>query len=308
MYGVINLVCHAGTVPATPVPGSLSSVARHVPVVQYFTCQHNSGRQAPNIYHFLQLTMKKVLILSVITVFVFVNQLDLHKTWKVPPSPKKAKKLRASAAPLQLSHVGSQYGGWTYDSSNLTPDSIVYSIGLGTDTSWDEGIMMKHKLNVWGFDPTPMSLEYVRTRQELKHGLFHLTPEGLATVKGSLKFTKPKNKDHVSMRAGEHEGLGEMIEVPVNTLESWMQANGHTHLDILKIDIEGSEYDVLEDWIRRDFFPFDQLLVEWHFRFLPSRDRHDAVLKGLKQRGWNLVHSQNDGQETTFVRSSIRRS
>ena len=109
------------------------------------------------------------------------------------------------------------------------------------------------------------------------------------------------------MRAGDHGGLGEMIEVPVNTLETWMQTNGHTHLNILKIDIEGSEYDVLEDWIRRDFFPFDQLLVEWHFRFLPTMDRHDAVLKGLKQRGWNLVHSQNNGQETTFIRRSTIR-
>ena len=31
---------------------------------------------------------------------------------------------------------------------------------------------------------------------------------------------------------------------------------------ILQMDIEGSEYDVLEDWIDRDYFPMDQLLVE----------------------------------------------
>ena len=226
----------------------------------------------------------------------------------VPPvvpddeSHKPTKKKRQ--APLQLSHVGTDYGGWAYDSSMLTPESIVYSIGLGEDTSWDEGMMTKHILNVWGFDPTPKSLEYVTRRKELMAGgLFHLTPEGLATFKGNITFTKPKDESHVSMRAGVHANLGSTVDVPVNTLDHWMDTNGHTHLDILKMDVEGSEYDVLEDWIARDFFPFDQLLVEWHFRHHPNKERHNAVIRGLEGKGWKTVDSRNNGQETTMMRS-----
>ncbi|KAI2505632.1 methyltransferase domain-containing protein [Fragilaria crotonensis] len=118
--------------------------------------------------------------------------------------------------------------------------------------------MEKHKLNVWGFDPTPKSLEYVSKRDQLKvDGLFHLTPEGLATFKGNLTFTKPNaaRRDQVSMRVGKYSGMGGTISVPVNTLENWMERCGRKHLDILKMDVEGSEYEVLEDWIRRDFFP-----------------------------------------------------
>ena len=82
-----------------------------------------------------------------------------------------------------------------------------------------------------------------------------------------------------------------------------MKLNGHSHLDLLKIDIEGSEYDVLEDWVRRDFFPMDQLLVAWHFRWLKDESRHDRLLRGLQEKGWKLVYSQNEGQEETYVRT-----
>ena len=83
-------------------------------------------------------------------------------------------------------------------------------------------------MNIWGFDPTPKSLEYIAQREELKFdgGLFHLIPQGLATFRGNLPFTnKPKQENYVSMRAGVHANGGSTIHVPVNTLENWMHTN-----------------------------------------------------------------------------------
>jgi FkbM family methyltransferase len=204
-----------------------------------------------------------------------------------------------------LRNVGTEYGGWTYNATGLTPDSIVYSVGLGEDTSWDEGMMRDHGLHVWGFDPTPKSIAYVQNNEALgSHFLF--TPEGLAIKQGTLTFTKPKNSNHVSMRAGTHGGLGPTVDVPVNTLEHWMATFGHSHVDILKLDIEGSEYDVLEDWIRRQWFPMDQLLVEFHQRFFEDPSRHVRVLQGLKENGFEIIHDvRGHGQEITFQRRSV---
>jgi FkbM family methyltransferase len=204
----------------------------------------------------------------------------------------------------KLAHAGTQYGGWTYNETPLNQSSIVYSIGLGEDTSWDEEIIRRYNLTVWGFDPTPKSLSYVKGRKELHDGHFHLVPEGLSTVKKVTTFTFPKNPNHVSMREGVHSNLGSTINVTVNTLDNWMKLNGHFHVDIVKMDIEGSEYDVVEDWIARNFFPMDQLLIEWHFRWLKDKTRHDQLLSELKNRGWHVAHSQKDGQEMTFLRAS----
>jgi UDP-arabinose 4-epimerase len=199
---------------------------------------------------------------------------------------------------LKLVKDGTEYGGWTYDSAAITADSVVYSVGLGEDTSWDEGIIKRFGLQVWGFDPTPKSIKYVRSNVNLGQN-FHFTPEGLGIKKDVLTFTKPQNTNYVSMREGKHDGLGETIEVPVNSLENWMQTFGHTHLDILKIDIEGSEYDVLEHWIQKKWFPMDQLLVEFHQRFFEDKTRHNNVLNGLKANGFQIIHNKG-GQEIAF--------
>ena len=213
---------------------------------------------------------------------------------------------RSATAALSLRRTGTSYGGWTYNATGIAPCSIVYSVGIGEDTSWDEAMLRDHGLEVWGFDPTSKAIDHVHRRrtQQALGPAFHFTNEGLATKQGTLVFTKPLNNSSVSMRQGRlaREGLGEAIEVPVSTLELWMQRNGHTHLDILKIDIE---YEVLEDWIRRRHFPMDQLLVEFHNRFLSDKARHAAVLSGLKDNGFDVIHNYNaQGQELTFQRSA----
>jgi FkbM family methyltransferase len=232
---------------------------------------------------------------------------------KIPYHTAK-KKLNGLSHKISLESHGSEYGGWMCDASAFTSDTIIYDVGLGEDTSWDEGIIKKYDLQVWGYDPTPKSKAHVDARFPTRSGIlrlptrakFHYVPEGLSTSKGVKTFTKPKNPNHVSMRAGNVKGLGATIDVNVNTLENWMKSNGHTRIDVLKLDIEGSEYDVLEDFIQRDYFPFDQLLVEWHFRWdsIPTA-RHKNVLKGLKSKRWVEVHSKNNGQETVFLRKPV---
>jgi FkbM family methyltransferase len=212
-------------------------------------------------------------------------------------------RIRNRNKPVKLVKDGSEYGGWTYNAASLTKDSIIYSVGVGEDTTFDEGIVKRFGLEIWLFDPTPKALKHVGSRGLLQDNHFHMTAEGLSTTQSRTKFTMPANPDHVSLREGSHSDGGQEIELDINTLENWMKLNGHSHLDLLKIDIEGSEYAVLEDWVRRDFFPMDQLLVEWHFRWLEDKSRHDRLLRGLQEKGWKLVYSQNEGQEDTYVRT-----
>ena len=166
-----------------------------------------------------------------------------------------------------LVYLGTQYGGWLYNESGITDKSVIYSVGLGIDTSWEEGLIKRHNVHVYGFDPTPMSIAYVQNNSKLSSKYFTLTPEGLHTKKAIMKFTKPLKPTHVSMRIGKHSKLGRTIKVQVNTLSNWMHRFGHTHIDILKLDIEGSEYATLQDMVKHNFLPMTQLLLENHKRF-----------------------------------------
>ena len=67
---------------------------------------------------------------------------------------------------------GTEYGGWVFCPTDLTKTSIVYSLGIGEDTSWDEELIAKHGLEVFGFDPTPKSAIYVQQRNLSKFNFF----------------------------------------------------------------------------------------------------------------------------------------
>jgi hypothetical protein len=101
-------------------------------------------------------------------------------------------KLVQQTSAFKLEHHGTEYGGWTCDVSTFTSNTIVYDVGLGEDTSWDEGLIQKYNLQIFGFDPTPKSALHVdQTFPARTH--FHYLKEGLSTRKETKTFTKPKN-------------------------------------------------------------------------------------------------------------------
>ena len=240
----------------------------------------------------------KIAVFSIALISLLLTAHD-HK------AQPRAHTFQESRDPNGLVYEGSTYGGWWYNADHIDANSIVYSFGLGEDTSWDEALL-RRGARVFGFDPTPKSLAYIRGRAQLRRGpgRFTLTPQGLWTKDTFLKFTLPDNPGHVSLRAGEIEGQRGFIELKVNTLEHFMEMNGHTRLDILKIDIEGAEYEFLEDLLTRDFFPFDQLLVEFHHRFFTGgMEMHNALIEELFRKGFSIARNEHN-QEVTFHRMS----
>lgn len=202
-------------------------------------------------------------------------------------------KITTNTLPQNIRFSGSEYGGWWYNAAGLPAHPIVYSFGLGEDTSWDEA-MLRLGARVYGFDPTPRASVYVQSRDELRQarGSFVYTKEGLAVEKGTVRFTMPKNPSHVSLRKGVFSKIGDTLELQVDTLDDFMKRNGHKSIDILKIDIEGAEYEVLEDLSRRKNFPFTQLLVEFHQRFEGiGEERHQKVLNELLHNGFVILKS-----------------
>jgi FkbM family methyltransferase len=172
--------------------------------------------------------------------------------------------------------LGTNYGGWVHNPVGMTNNSIVYSVGIGEDASWDMAMNRRYGSDVFAFDPTPRAINYVKQTKGLGNW-FKFTHEGLYTREGIETFTMPANPKHVSMRLGALPG--KKIKMKVNTLENWMKRNGHTHIDILKIDIEGAEYSVIDDMIQRNWWPMDQLLVEFHPS--PKKEKTIKRLEGV---------------------------
>jgi len=210
--------------------------------------------------------------------------------------------------------------GWSFSPLCLTRRPLlVYGVGCGMDVSWDIGMAEKYGADVFLFDPTPKSVQYVQRvvagyageeRME-SGGRLSFTAEGLAQKPGEITFAMPVDPGHVSMRNVEladeaMRAKGKTVTAKVDSLGNWMSARGHEYLDVFKIDIEGSEYGVLESLVVDDFLPFTQLLVEFHGRFLgeggDAKKRHDDMLKGLREKGFEVIWEQNAGQEVAFLK------
>ena len=82
-----------------------------------------------------------------------------------------------------------------------------------------------------------------------------------------------------------------------------MQNLSHDHIDVLKLDIEGAEYDVLQDIMAGAIRP-KQFLIEFHyFQDLEGRlEDTKAAINALNREGYKILSRSATGYEFSFVR------
>ena len=199
---------------------------------------------------------------------------------------------------------GNRFADWTFCPDHLNGHSVIYSFGVGEDVSFDLQLMERFGLEIHAFDPSPRSIEWVR-QQDLGEG-FHFHPFGLAGSDGNRIFSEPEEPGIHSLkmiedREGKEEGRSTM-ELPVERLSTIMQKLGHKRIDLLKMDIEGSEYEVIED-LTGSSLPVTQVLVEFHHRFGHiGIEMTRRAIQILNRAGYRIFHVSASGEEFSFIK------
>ena len=198
-------------------------------------------------------------------------------------------------------------GGWCFNPDDLSQDSIVYSLGVGDDIEFDLALIRKYGVEVHAFDPTPSSIDMLGDRD--LPGQFHFYPWAVAAEDGSLKFypcvKKDGSKSNImyTMIAGE-ASVDDPIEVPAFSLSSITTKLDHNRIDLLKMDIEGAEYEVLDGLLASEIKP-TQLLVEFHHRFPGiGLEKTADMIKRLGDAGYKIFAISEIGREVSFLRIS----
>ncbi|MEE2779235.1 MAG: FkbM family methyltransferase [Myxococcota bacterium] len=197
--------------------------------------------------------------------------------------------------------LGTEYGAHAVCGQGIDETSVMYSVGLGEDISFDLALIERTGLIVHGFDPTPRSLAWLET-QDLPES-FHVHAEGLAHYDGTATFSPPVEPTHISHTLLDRPETSERsIEVEVRRLSSLMASLGHQRLDILKLDIEGAEYEVIDE-ILQSGIEVNQLLLEFHHQFksIPVA-RTLKTIRSLNEHGYQTFHVAPNGRELSFVR------
>jgi len=204
----------------------------------------------------------------------------------------------------QIYRFGSDYGGWDVVTTGLDSQSVVYSFGIGEDATFDIALIDKFGLTVHAFDPTPRSIEWVKRQALSDHFVLH--EYGVASFDGEVSFYPPENLNHVSHTILERPSTKDrLITVPVKLITTIIEELGHDRIDILKMDIEGAEYQVIQDLYRSKIRP-EQILVEFHHRFdgIGIESTRDAI-DCLKSMGYGLFSVSSSQQEFCFIRMRI---
>jgi FkbM family methyltransferase len=191
-----------------------------------------------------------------------------------------------------LKRLGSEYGGWYVPVDRLTKDSIVYSAGVGGDTTFDEQLIEQVGCHIIGIDPTPNAVEHVTAvrgiNKSFSRNFTHLEV-ALWCSETELHLFEPRNDGSYrgSYSAHNLQGMPNFIRVKAKRLVNIMEQCGHNRIDLLKLDIEGAEYEVLTDMIRSNISPrwlaveFDQPVPFW---------TTGRMIESLVATGYELAH------------------
>lgn len=127
-----------------------------------------------------------------------------------------------------------------------TPKCVIYSFGIQTESSFEEALLQETQAcEVWGYD---FSVSKFGTQLNMAEaaGRAHFLQAGIAGTTDTAR------------------------NPPFYSIQSLMSMNGHSHIDILKMDIEGFEFESMRSLIETftsvgdGEIPISQFLVEIH--------------------------------------------
>lgn len=175
---------------------------------------------------------------------------------------------------VDLVRIGGDNDGGYVMADCFHEDAVAYSLGVGNDITWDAALAARG-IHVFMYDHT-------------------VDPDT-----GGNAFLHFRRK-----------GVGRANRGDIVTLESQMSANGHGQRRdlILKMDIEGFEYEVIDATPPQVLARFSQIVVEFHdilhpgnIMFLRCLEKLNAVFQPIHVHGQNVHPHVRIGEDTVLT-------
>ena len=220
----------------------------------------------------------------------------------------KSKKLDNAFIKNDINLPSIKYGDpnndWVFYPNLINSQSRILSFGVGENLSFEYELVKRFDCKVDVFDPTPKSIEWFKKNISVQSVVLH--EYGVSDIDGFLEFMPPDNPDHVSHTTVKGVYKTTPIQLKVQKLSTILGNLKIMNLDILKLDIEGSEYPVIKDLITSRIRPV-QILVEYHHRFHGfSFESTRSSVDSLRKYGYDVFSVSKNSQEISFISNEIK--
>lgn len=200
-----------------------------------------------------------------------------------------------------LVELGSDYGGWVVPADLVQPTWTCYCVGAGSDVSF-EVELLKLGPEVRSFDPFEFFRDYA-LRETDGSPRFSFLVCAVAPEDGPITMYGRQDEIGGSVSGVNLYGVQRRFEKPGRSIPSLMREFGDDTIELLKLDIEGMEYELLEA-IEPSSYGTVVLCVEFHPTDNEGAADVRAWVERLRGDGYELVHCKH-GTDLTFVAATV---
>ena len=193
-------------------------------------------------------------------------------------------------------------GDWSVAFDQLNAESIVYSFGIGDDVELDLALINNIGVTVFAFDPTPLAVDWVT--DNVRNDKFKFYPYGIASEDGEIIFSQRESSGSgaVMFSAVKEPVPGRKnISCQVFRLQTLMKQLEHDKIDLLKLDIEGMEYEVITDILASSIRPRHICLEVHHRFFAEGKTKTENMVRDMRAAGYQIYALSGLGREYSFI-------
>ncbi len=196
---------------------------------------------------------------------------------------------RLARLPIQpgtpVLELGSDYGGWFIPEGSIAAGDVCYCIGTGADITFDLELIRRYGAVVRAVDPVAA---YGAASLEAAAGepRFSFRHAAVTTRDAPIRMQVHHEPGSQSLSAAGLYDSDEWVEVDGRTIPTLMREFGDDRVDLMKIDVEGIEYDLVPTL---DLAALSVRVLAIQLHHTGTVRDATTLIRGLERQGFRLV-------------------
>jgi len=185
---------------------------------------------------------------------------------------------------------------------NFQQGDVAIDVGIGDDPDFSKYLIYNYKMESFGVDPTR---KHSCGLQCIEKAIpeFHYLPYALGTEDGRITFFEPAIYDSGSVLESHLNMIRDSYTsypVEMVTLGTLLQIVNKEHIAIMKIDIEGYEFELIDHLDGETLKPISQLIIEFHHGTVKRYTFKDTIQAIKKIEGFGMKSLLFNGRDCLF--------